>query len=112
MTEDNDPNGQFGKQGGYTAQVFFSLDMVDQNNVYGTTIIDKGTDCGGSIEVYSTVEDAESRNSYLAGFDGSILASGYHEVVGTCIVRVSNELPASKQKEMSEMIIQRLTSLE
>lgn len=31
------------------------------------------TDGGGSVGVYATAEDAEEQNTYLAGFDGSIL---------------------------------------
>ena len=75
-------------------------------------IIDKGTDGGGAIEVYANVEDAESRDSYLAGFDGGVLASGSHTVVGTCVVRTSDELAASKQKELEAAVIGALTKLE
>ena len=78
----------------------------------GDTIIDKGTDGGGAIEVYANVEDAESRNEYLAGFDGGVLASGSHIVVGTCVVRTSDELAASKQKELEAAVIEALTKLE
>lgn len=112
VTEDNDPNGHLNKAGGYTAQVYFSSDLIDQSEIYGTTIIDKGTDCGGSIEVYSTTEDANARNDYLAGFDGGIFASGSHTVVGTVLVRTSNELTASQQKEMEANIIAVLTEIE
>ncbi len=111
-TENNDPNGHLGKAGGYTAQIYFSSDWVDQDDVYGDTIIEKGTQCGGSIEVYSTVEDAEKREEYLANFDGSVLASGSHAVIGTVLVRTSDELPASKQKELEASIIEALTTLE
>lgn len=76
------------------------------------TIIDKGTDCGGSIEVYSTTEDANARNDYLAGFDGGIFASGSHTVVGIVLVRTSDELTASQQKEMEANIIAVLTEIE
>ena len=78
------------KAGGYTAQVFFSSDLVNQSEVYGTTIIEKGTAAGGSIEVYSNVEDANSRNEYLAAFDGGFFASGSHTVIGTVVVRTMN----------------------
>ena len=44
VTEDNDPNGHLGKAGGYTATVYFTCDWVNQANVYGNTIIEKGTD--------------------------------------------------------------------
>lgn len=111
-TEENDPNGQLNKAGGYTAQVYFSSNLINQNLIYGDTIIEKGTDCGGSIEVYSTVEDAQRRNEYLASFDGTVIASGSHTVVGTVIVRTSNELTASQQKEMEANIISALISLE
>lgn len=112
VTEDNDPNGQLGKAGGYTATVYFTCDWVNQSNVSGNTIIEKGTDGGGAIEVYANVEDAESRNSYLAGFDGGVFAAGTHTVVGTCVIRASNELAASKQKELEAAIIEALTKLD
>jgi|GEM_PF-209181 len=108
VTEENDPNGNLNKAGGYTAQVYFSSALIDQNSIYGSSIIEKGTDCGGSIEVYATVEDAEKRNAYLGGFDGSLFASGSHTVLGTVIVRTSDELTASQQKEMEANIISAL----
>lgn len=111
VTEDNDPNGHLNKAGGYTAQVYFSSDLINQDDITGSTVIEKGTDCGGSIEVYSTVEDANSRNDYLASFDGGIFASGSHIVVGTVLVRTSDELTASQQKEMEANIIAVLTEV-
>ena len=111
VTEDNDPNGNLNKAGGYTAQVYFSSALVNQNEVYGTSLIDKGTDAGGSIEVYSNVDDATTRNEYLAGFDGGIFASGSHTVIGTVIIRTSNELTASQQKALEASIIAALTEI-
>lgn len=112
VTEDNDPNGQLNKPGGYTATVYFESKNVNQSNVYGTDLIDKGTDAGGAIEVYSTEEDAIKRNDYLATFDGGILASGSHRVVGTILVRTSNELTASKQKALEEKVIVALATMQ
>lgn len=112
VTEDNDPNGNLNKAGGYTAQVYFSSDLVNQSEVYGTSLIDKGTAAGGSIEVYANVEDATTRNDYLAGFDGSILASGSHTVVGTVLVRTSDELTSSQQKTLEANIIAALTAID
>lgn len=112
VTEDNDPNGHLNKAGGYTAQVFFSSDLVNQSSVLGTTLIDKGTECGGSIEVYSTVEDVKKRNDYLATFDGGIFASGSHRVIGTCLVRLSDKLTASEQTAMVKNITKTLTYVE
>lgn len=111
-TEGNDPNGRLGKQGGYTAHVFFSHNLVNQTEVIGNSIIEKGTDSGGSLEVYNTVEEAESRNSYLSAFDGGMFASGSHKVVGTVVVRTSDELTASQQKELEAKLIYSLIELE
>ena len=111
VTEDNDPNGNLGKQGGYTAQVYFSYKGVNQSEVSGKDVIDKGTDCGGSIEVYRTVEEAKNRNDYLANFDGTILASGSHTICGTVLVRTSNYLKASQQQELERAIIDAFLSI-
>lgn len=111
VTEDNDPNGQLGKAGGYTAMVYFTSPLVNQGNVYGSTVIEKGCDGGGAIEVYATVDDANKRNDYLGTFDGGILSSGSHNVVGTVVVRTSDELTASQQKQLEAAIVEALTRL-
>lgn len=112
VTEDNDPNGNLNKPGGYTSTVYFAYDKVeDPHNVLNGTIIDNATDGGGSIEVYATEEDAVKREEYLALFDGSVTASGSHKVVGTVLVRTSNELTASQQKELESEIVANLTEL-
>ena len=105
VTEDNDPIGQLNKPGGYTALVYFSYELVDQDEVYGDDLIDKGTDAGGCIEVYTTEKDANKRNEYLAAFDGGVLTSGSHTVVGTIVVRTSDELTATQQKLLESNII-------
>ncbi|MDO4756491.1 MAG: hypothetical protein Q4A54_09115 [Parabacteroides sp.] len=111
-TEENDPNGNLNKAGGYTAQVYFSSDLINQSEIYGDSLIEKGTDAGGSIEVYATVEDATDRNDYLAIYDGSIFASGSHKVIGTVLVRTSDELTATQQKTLESNIVAALTFLE
>lgn len=111
VTEDNDPNGKLNKSGGYTSTVFFSVSLLDQSLIYGDTLIDKGTDAGGSIEVYTTVEDAQKREAYLASFDGSVLATGSHTILGTIVIRTSDELTASQQKELENQIIDSFTTL-
>ena len=114
VTESNDPNGNLNKAGGYTAAVYFSSDLVDHSKVYsdGGGIVAAGTDGGGCVEVYATAEDAEKRNSYLASFDGSILASGSHEVLGTCVVRASNLLTASNQQAIAQEVKDSLIRLD
>ena len=110
-TEENDPNGKLGKDGGYTAQIYFSSPLLGTETIAGDKLIDAGTDAGGSIEVYKTVEAAEARNSYLASFDGGIFDSGKHMVIGTMMVRVSTNLTATKQDSFINEIIEALIEL-
>ena len=116
VTENNDPNGNLNKQGGYTATVYFSSDLVNQDEVWPsegyTGIPALGTDAGGAVEVYATVEDAEERDAYLGAFDGGMLSTGSHTVVGTCVVRTSDYLTASQQKDIEAAVIESLTRLE
>lgn len=115
VAEGNDPNNKLGKQGGYTASVVFRSDLVPESELYltgeYTPIVDAGCDGGGTVEVFATVEDAEKRNTYLAGFDGSFLSPGSHVVCGTCVVRISYHLSASQQQAMQQAIVDSLTRL-
>jgi hypothetical protein len=108
VTEENDPNGQLGKQGAYTGALFFAYTLVDQDSVYGDTILEKGTDGGGCIEIYANTSDAKKRNNYLAQFDGGVLASGSHEVLNTLVIRTSSKLKASEQQDLEEKLIKAL----
>ena len=111
-TEENDPNGNLHKQGGYTSRVFFSSDKLEFTHLTGDALIDEGTSAGGSIEVYATKEYAERRNNYLGALDGGILSSGSHKVVGTVVVRTSDYLTASQQKELEAAIIAEILKVE
>lgn len=111
VTEENDPNGQLNKQGGYTSAIFFSSVNVNQNDLIGNSVIEKGTIAGGSIEVYNTIEDAEARNNYLSAFDGGFLSAGSHNIVGTVVVRTSDELTATQQKDLESEIVNKLVEL-
>ncbi|EOT43572.1 hypothetical protein [Enterococcus columbae] len=105
VTEGNDPNGNLNKQGGYTSTVYFSSDLVNQEDVFGSTIVDKGTEAGGAIEVYRTEKDAQKRETYLAAFDGAgPFNSGSHKVLGTIVIRTSDKLAASQQKTLEQNI--------
>lgn len=117
VTEDQDQNGNLHKAGGYTSTIYFESKTVNQSDVYvsgeyADVLIDKGTDAGGAIEVYENVEDAEKRRDYLATYDGTIFANGTHTVIGTVLVRTSNELTATQQKELEQKVIDALTRLE
>lgn len=110
-TEETDENGLLNKDGSYIVRVVFSYELVDQTTVYGADVLDKGTDCGGSIEVFRNVADAEKRNAYLGAFDGTWLDSGSHCVIGTIVVRTSSKLTATQQDELEQLIVDALLSL-
>ena len=110
-TEDTDDNNLLGKAGSYYARIVFSYELVGNSSAQGASLVSKGTDCGGSIEVFNTVEDAEKRNAYLGAFDGTIFDSGSHTVIGTVLVRTSSKLKASQQQELESAIIETLTTL-
>ena len=111
-TEEHDPNGRLHKQGGYTAAIYFRYDLVSEDYLGEGDLIDQGTDAGGQIEVYATVEDAVERNEYLSAFDGSFLNVGSHTVLGTCVIRCSDYLTATQQQELEAAIIELLTRLD
>ena len=111
VTEDNDPNGNLNKQGSYIGAVYFRLSQVDDaiaSEEYSTPLsndaCDEGTDGGGQIEIYRNEDDAKGRDKYLSTTD-SFIASGYHVVKDNLVIRVSNELTATQQKEIANKII-------
>ena len=106
-TEEHDPNGNLHKQGGYTAAIYFTTTFLDPSDIRGDTIVDKGTKAGGQIEVYATAADAEKRNTYLSKMDGTIVASGSHRVLGSMLIRTSDNLTATKQKELERIIVEK-----
>ncbi|MEG0799163.1 MAG: hypothetical protein RSG51_01930 [Bacilli bacterium] len=109
VTENNDPNGQLNKDGGYTGAVFFRLTQVDEiiakedGTPYGSDSCEVGTTGGGQIEIYANEKDAKKRNEYLATSDGTFLAS-FHSVRGTLVIRLSDDLTATQQKAIEEKI--------
>lgn len=110
-TEETDTNNLIGKEGSYYARIVFSHKLAGNSSEQGSSLVSKGTDCGGSIEVFNTVEDAERRNSYLGAFDGTVFDSGSHTVIGTVLIRTSCKLKASQQQELEAAIIEILTTL-
>ena len=126
-TEDHDPNNNLHKQGGYTSAVYFTITSIEvkkgsdggyvavvngeeqylvlDENESADSPVDLGTDCGGQIEVYATVKDAERRNEYLSSFDGGAFSSGSHYILGSMVIRTSSNLRASQQQELTEQLI-------
>lgn len=110
VTEDLNPDHLLGKEGGYSACVYFTVSSIDASTVPGNTIVEKGTDAGGAIEVYATVEEALARCDYLSGFDGTILYSGSYAIVGTMVIRTSYKLDNSQQMALTRSITRELTA--
>ena len=112
VTEEHDPNGKLNKAGGYTATVYFMSPLLGTENLTGYDLIEEGTTGGGAIEVYRNVEDAENRNTYLGALDGGIFSSGSHVVLGTMVVRTSDDLKASQQETLTNAIVAAMTELD
>lgn len=110
VTEDHDPNGQLNKQGGYIGCIYFKDTQVDRSKLYieNDNVIDIGTDGGGAIEIYTTKEEATSRSDYLGTFDSTGFTSGSHYVYGTIVIRTSNYLTGTQQKELTQKILNEL----
>lgn len=115
VSENNDPNGQLNKQGGYIGCIYFTDTQVNRDELYIESgqegIIDVGTDGGGAVEIYKTQEEAETRNTYLGGFDGTIFSSGSHYIYGTLLIRTSRYLTGTQQLELTDKIVQSLITV-
>ena len=116
VTEDHDPNGKLGKQGGYIGCIYFRDSQVDQSTLYvdgdREDVVDVGTQGGGAIEIFNTNEEAVARDLYLANFDGTMFVSGSHYVIGTVLIRTSDELTGTQQLELTDKIKEALTSID
>ncbi len=110
VTQELDPDGLLGKEGGFSACVYFTVSYINPDEVVGDSIVAKGTDAGGAVEVYPTVQDAEARCEYLAGFNGTVLYSGSYAIVGTTVIRTSYKLTNEQQMELTNAITLALTS--
>ena len=111
VNKQNDPNNLLGKKGGYSACVYFTLESIDPKSVSGNSIIDKGTDAGGAIEVYPDLESAKNRCKYLSQFDNTLLYTGSYVIVGTMVVRTSYKLSDDEQVSVTSDIIKEFTAL-
>ena len=111
VTKANDPNGLLSKDGGYDACLYFTIASVPPGSVPGDGPIAKGTDGGGAIEVFRTLEDAKCRCDYLGQYDGTLLYSGSYALLGTMVIRTSYILSTHDQVELTNKIMEVLTEL-
>lgn len=87
--EDNDFNEMLGKQGEYTSCVYFTVKGIASHKVQGDSIMKKGADGVGDIEVFKIVEEAQERIGYLAAFDNTLFYLGFYALDGTMVIRTS-----------------------
>ena len=114
-TEETDSNKLMNKPGGYTSYIAMKSSLVDDEYDYYKSMspVEAGTEGGAVIEAFPTKEDAEAREEYLASFDGTgMLSPGTHKVVGTLLIRTSNELTASEQAQLEQSIIDALIRID
>ena len=107
VTIDNDPNDMLGKEGGYTGCIYFSVESLSDSD--DKNAIEKGVDGGGAIEIYKTVDDAKARCEYLSQYDNTIFYSGSYVIIGTMVIRISYQLNAQEQFDITDSLIQVLT---
>ncbi|WP_328863153.1 hypothetical protein [Streptomyces sp. NBC_00306] len=97
-TAANDPNHLLGRPGGYTSKAAFSDSRVSSADVEG---LDKDAiERGGSVEVFKTQEEAQSRANYIETIAKSMpSATEYHYIADGILVRVSRVLTPTQAKE-------------
>ena len=111
VTAEHDPNGMLGAEDGYTSCVYFTAESLDEN-YSGIEIADHGTDAGGAVEVYPTLEAAKKRCGELAQYDNTLLYSGSYTLIGTMVVRTSYRLTNQEQIDLTDQIITAFTALD
>ncbi|MBQ9488500.1 MAG: hypothetical protein IJU80_01050 [Lachnospiraceae bacterium] len=111
VSKGNDPNGLLSLDGGYTSCVYFTITSVPPGSVQGGDPVTKGTDGGGAIEVYATVEDAKCRCDYLGQYDGTLLYSGSYAILGTMVIRTSYLLSNKEQIDLTNTIMEKFTEI-
>lgn len=97
VTEDNDPNDLIGRPNGY----------IDAAVIYDkrATCSELGADCGATIEVWPTAEDARARSDYIQKTlkDNKMLGTEYDTLQGPMLLRVTGELKPSAAKVYAEV---------
>ena len=85
-TAETDPNKMLGRPNGYTSKATFHDSRLKQRGPMDL-------DGGGSVEVFASADEAESRKKYIDGIGkaGAVL-SEYSWLKGAVLLRVSREL--------------------
>ena len=95
ITEDNDPNNEIGRPGGYT-----SAAVIYENSVECVGK-DVRVDCGAKIEVFESPADAKARAAYIQGLTKSmpIIGKEYNYLRGVALLRVAGDVKPSVAKK-------------
>ena len=109
VTDETDINRMLGKPEGYISCIYFDARIIDKSTIPGSTVAERGTDGGGAIEIYDSLEKAKNRCDYLSQFDGTVLYSGSYAIVGTMVIRTSYKLSNEEQFELTDKITKFLT---
>lgn len=112
VTEENDPTNLWGREGAFVSCLYFTVSGINAKDVRGDTVLEKGTDGGGAIEVYRNAEDAYKRCEYLAQFNNTLINPGSFTVVGTMVIRTSYKLSEPKQIKLTGDIIREMLIIE
>ena len=110
LDEDSDGNNLIGKQGQYQ----YAGSFYDTRTGYEPTNDDfepidisedpYGASAGGTIEIFSTENDAKKRADYLSEFQTGLIQAGAYRVVGNVVLRASEEYKASEQTEVLDLM--------
>lgn len=90
-TAATDENQLLGRPGGYTS----AATIVDKR----IPCTDPATDCGATIEVFATADEASARSAYIQSLLGGMLGTEYHYFAGTALLRVTGHLTPDVAKE-------------
>lgn len=89
---------------------YFASDLIDQSQFDEKGTIEKGTACGGSVEIFKTKEAAKKRDEYLNGTMISMLSPGEHIVQDNIVVRISKDMPYQQRIDFEKLIFIALTT--
>ena len=113
--EATEPAGETGEApeaaGEPVERVYFASALLSEAfaHLSNEELLAAGAECGGSVEIYATADEARQRD---AGLAESGAASGSHAAVGTLVVRVSEALPSAQRQEFLAQVIDALTTSE
>ena len=113
--EATEPAGETGEApeaaGEPVERVYFASALLSEAfaHLSDEELLAAGAECGGSVEIYATADEARQRDAEL---EASGAASGSHAAVGTLVVRVSEALPSAQRQEFLTQVIDALTTSE